>query len=103
VDCQVKAAAQAAEDMPVGTTEEQQTHLWMTRYKASLAVERRLGEWWWESLVDAQMNLQSFDRDPQGWAFDNGIDPGFHIDAHRERQENEVSWAIDNCFDNSGA
>lgn len=94
-------AQQAAEDFPEDGGDK---HMWQTRYKASLAVERRIGSWWWTSLVNAQMDLQSFDRDPAGYLYERGeADWGSAIDDMGEHLKNQVSWSIDNVFRNSGA
>lgn len=94
-------AQQAAEDAPL---ENADTHMWMTRYQASLAIERQIGEWWWDSLVANMADLQSFDRDPAGYLYENGFDD---TEAHRSDMDahlkNQVSWSIDNCYNNSGA
>ena len=94
-------AQQAAEDAPL---ENADTHMWMTRYQASLAIERKIGDWWWDSLVANMSDLQSFDRDPEGYLHEAGFQPNaqnaFDMEDHLKRQ---VSWAIDNVFNNSGA
>ena len=56
-------AQQAAEDAPL---ENADTHMWMTRYQASLAIERQITEKDWDALVARMADLQSFDRDPAG-------------------------------------
>lgn len=95
-------SAQAAEDYPGhdATFEDIDKHLWMTRYQVSLAVERNIGEWWWNSLVEAQMDLQSFDRDPDAFMEKYDCGPKYAVE---ENLKNQVSWSIDNAWNNSGA
>lgn len=96
-------SAQAAEDAPEGEGLSE-SYLWKTRYQASIALDRRIGEWWWTSLVECQMDLQSFDRDPAGYLYERGeADWGSAIDDMGEHLKNQVSWSIDNAFRNSGA
>jgi len=94
-------AAQAAEDAPIEGADK---HMWLTRYQASIAIERQIGEWWWDSLVANMSDLQSFDRDPEGYLYEQGIKvtPTF-ISWESDHLKNQVSWAIDNVFNNSGA
>lgn len=95
-------SAQAAEDLPEELDAvEHETHLWMTRFQVSLAVERQVGEWWWESLVECQRNLQSFDRDPEGWVHE--VDAFGSKEDVRDHLQDQVSWSIDNAWNNSGA
>lgn len=100
-------SAQAAEDYPGHedrTFDEMEKHLWMTRYQCSLAVERNIGEWWWEALVECQMDLQSFDRDPDAWLDGEGRDSNAESKGYwREHLKRQVSWSIDNAWNNSGA
>lgn len=93
-------AQQAAEDMPDADYTETEKHLWKTRYQASLAIDRRIGAYWWDTLVECERNLQSFDRDPEGYANEQGHS-GYA--GTREYLETEVSWRIDNVLNNSGA
>lgn len=95
-------AQQAAEDAPADG--EWYTELWISRFKASIAVERQIGAWWWEALVEAQMELQSFDRDPDAYLYQMGYKAN-HIERGymRDNLQDEVSFAIDNCWNNSGS
>jgi hypothetical protein len=96
-------AQQAAEDMPDGTEMDREKHLWMTRYTASLAVKHRIGVWYWESLVDTMMDLQTFDRDPAAYLHDYDYpDTQKERDDMRQHLENQVSWSIDNVLMSSG-
>ena len=91
-------AAQAAEDAPIEGADK---HMWLTRYQASIAIERQIGEWWWDSLVANMSDLQSFDRDPEGWLNEQGH--AGTADGWGDHLQDQVSWAIDNVFNNSGA
>lgn len=99
-------AAQAAEDMPTITSHggDSDKHLWMTRYQASLAIERQITEADWDRLMERLLDLQNFDRDLQGWLHGEGFGTDESrigdTDAHLKIQ---VSWAIDNAYYNSGA
>lgn len=99
-------SAQAAEDYPGhdATFADIEKHLWMTRFQVSLAVERQVGEWWWTSLINTQMELQSFDRDPAGYMYEQGQDDIYKTrTTMRWHLQNQVSWSIDNAWNNSGA
>lgn len=50
-------------------------HMWMTCYTTSLAIERRINERDWATLLNAALGLQQFDRDPEGYLFERGYDP----------------------------
>lgn len=93
---------QAAEDLPadedVYAADE---HMWKTRYTTSLAIGRRIGDWWWTALVEAERNLQSFDRDPKGFLNEHDIDATY--EDTRDHLERQVSWSIDNVWNNSGS
>jgi hypothetical protein len=94
-------AAQAAEDAPIVGADK---HMWLTRYQASIAIERQIGEWWWDSLVANMSDLQSFDRDPAGFLHEQGWEDSLaQRDNARQHIERQVSWSIDNVYRNSGA
>jgi hypothetical protein len=99
-------AQQAAEDMPDGTATDFERHMWQSLLTVSLAVGRRITEQDWDTLVSAQMELQSFDRDPAGYLHEEGHenpdDLAVQDDLH-QHLETQVAWAIDNCLANSGA
>lgn len=91
-------AAQAAEDAPIEGADK---HMWMTRMQASIAIERQITEKDWDALVARQSDLQSFDRDAEGWMNEQGIiDSTDHV---RDGLEDQVSWAIDTAYTCSGA
>ena len=97
-------AQQAAEDYPDTTLPEQDKHMWMTRYQCSLAIERQINEAYWETLVVTVGAYESFDRDPDGYLHQNG----YKVTAEereytKDHLQYDVSFAIDNCFANSGA
>ena len=97
-------ARQAAEDYPVAQRHEQDKHMWMTRYQASLAIERQITELDWVTLLNATRDLQSFDRDPAGYLNEQGIlDTETHRDWELIYVTDQVSWQLDNCYNNSGA
>ena len=94
-------AAQAAEDAPL---ENADTHMWMTRYQASLAIERQITEKDWDLLVARMSDLQSFDRDPAGYLHEHGIkDTETFRDWELVNLNDLVSWAIDTAYTCSGA
>ena len=94
-------AAQAAEDAPIEGADK---HMWLTRYQCSVAIERQIGEWWWDSLVANMADLQSFDRDPAGYLHEQGYEDNIaEQDNMRQHIERQVSWSIDNVYRNSGA
>jgi len=94
-------AQQAAEDAPL---ENADTHMWMTRYQASLAIERQITEMDWDRLVALMSDLQSFDRDPEGFVNERGYFPSRAkvLDMHHQLTD-QVSWAIDTAYTCSGA
>jgi len=96
-------AAQAAEDAPLENADK---HMWMTRYQTSLAIERQITEADWDSLVGRMANLQSFDRDPEGWMTEHGFDLSYGdngVTYVKDGLEDQVSWAIDTAYTCSGA
>jgi hypothetical protein len=95
-------AAQAAEDVPLTTDWKiWDKHLWMTRMQASIAVERQITAFDWDTLVNAEMDLQSFDRDPDAYMFQRDAE-GTKAQMHNHLEE-QVSWWIDNAYRTSGA
>jgi hypothetical protein len=91
-------AQQAAEDAPL---ENADTHMWMTRYQASLAIERQITEKDWDALVAGMSELQSYDRDRDAYLHERGyVDPTHSM---RFSLEDQVSWAIDTAYTCSGA
>jgi hypothetical protein len=95
-------AQQAAEDMPDGTEMECEKHLWTTLFQVSLAVQRRISERDWKFLVDEMLDLQSVNRDAEGYLNERGYET-YTPETIRLELEDNVSWLIDNCYDNSGA
>jgi len=94
-------AQQAAEDAPEHNAD---THMWMTRYQASLAIERQITEEDWDALVVAMADYQSFDRDPYGYLHDRGLPSTTpEWDAQNYYLLDQVSWAIDTAYTCSGA
>lgn len=98
--------AQAAEDAPEGAQDsaEWDTHAWQTMYAASLAIERRIPEHDWHTVIVSFMDQQSFDRDPAGYLHERGYD-GTASDMNYMAGvlEDLLSWAIDLAYINSGA
>lgn len=97
---------QAAQDAPDSFQGEEDwdKHAWMTRYQTSLAVERQITEHDWHTLLANMVNLQSFDRDPEGFLNERGEQPvPINVEFYKDLLEDHASWAITNCYDNSGA
>jgi hypothetical protein len=95
-------AQQTAEDLPTGSAVERDKHMWRALLTVSLAINRRVTELDWDVLVAAQIDFQSYDRDPEGWMNEHGYkDFGYY--RHGEALADAVSFAIDNCYNNSGA
>jgi hypothetical protein len=96
-------ARQAAEDAPQLPLAYDR-HMWMTRFQASLAIERQLQEYDWDELVTVMIAYESFERDPDGYLHQNGYKvTAAERDYQKGTLQDEVSFAIDNCFANSGA
>ena len=93
---------QTAESIPANPEfRELENHMWRGLLTVSLAINRRIKESDWDALVAAEADLQSFDRDPEGWLNEQGIiDSTDHV---RDGLQDQVSLAIDNCLANSGA
>lgn len=93
----------AAEDAP-DTTDWQvwDKSMWMTCYQASIAIERQIKEQDWVSLVNYQLDLQSFDRDPDGYLHERGYTEK-DKDYMHDTLKDLVSWGIDTVLKNSGA
>lgn len=66
----------AAEEAPVKDTvwTEWDKHMWMTNYQTSLAIERRIHESDWAQLINAQLDAQTYDRDPDAYLHERGYD-----------------------------
>jgi hypothetical protein len=99
-------AKQAAQEAPVNDTvwTEWDKHTWMTCYQTSLAIERKIDESFWVQLINAQLDAQLFDRDPDGYLHERGYDAN---DAQRWYMkgvlEDLVSVSIDQAFQMSKA
>ena len=94
-------ARQAAEDAPLENVD---THMWMTRYQASLAIERQITEKDWDALVASMSNLQSFDRDAGAYLHEIGLtDSLSNREACADDLEDLVGWKIDTAYTCSGA
>lgn len=93
-------AQQAAEDAPL---EGADTHMWMTRYQASLAIERQITEADWDALVARMSDLQSFDRDPDAYLNERGYAGSLDKLVFDDSLKDQVSWAIDTAYTCSGA
>ena len=93
-------AQKAAADLPAifDWMEWDKTH-WMSRMAVSVAIERQVTEQDWNDLINVQLDLQTFDRDPDGYMADHDW-KGFA--ATREYLETQVSFYIDTAFRNSG-
>lgn len=99
-------SAQAAEDLPVNDTvwTEWDKHTWMTCYTASLAIERKLNEHDWATLLNAQLACQSFDRDPAGYLYERGDDDTYKTrTTMRWTLQDVLSATIDDVFNTSKA
>lgn len=99
-------ATQAAVTMPdsAALIQTWDKHLWMTRFQTSLAIERQITEHDWDELVTALQATQSFDRDSDGYLHQNGYPVNSIERSYVEGNlEDEVSFAIDNCWNNSGS
>lgn len=97
-------AQQAAQDAPVADLDwnNWDSHMWMTNYTASLAVERRINEHDWATLVNAALDLQSFDRDPEGYLNERGLYPADKFTMHEDLQD-VLSMSIDTAYNTSKA
>lgn len=79
-------------------------HMWMSNHVADLAVERLIAARDWSMLLSAQLDAQTFDRDPAGYLNDRDYN-----DTESERVymqgilEDVVSAAIDAAYRNSKA
>ena len=93
----------AAEDAP-DTTDWQvwDKSRWLTCCQASIAIERQIKEQDWVSLVNYQLDLQSFDRDPDGYLHERGYTEK-DKDYMHDTLKDLVSWGIDTVLKNSGA
>lgn len=100
-------ATQAAEDAPATDFhwKSWDKHMWMTRFQISLAVERQIKATDWETLVNHCFDLQSFDRDADAYLYEAGITDDLERakDSMGYHLKEQVSWAVDNCWNNSGA
>lgn len=79
-------------------------HLWMTCYEASLAIERKIDESFWAQLINAQLDAQTFDRDPAGYLFERGEEDNEHTNNYyHDVMKDLVSSSIDQAFQMSKA
>jgi hypothetical protein len=100
-------SAQAAQDAPLLSTSywvEWDKHMWMTNYQTSLAIERRINEHDWATLVNAALDYQSFDRDPDAYLYERG----YEVNADQKWYmkgllQDVLSSCIDNAFNTSKA
>ena len=100
-------SAQAAQDAPVKDTiwTEWDKHMWMTNYQTSLAIERVIDMRDWAQLINAQLDCQTFDRDPAAYLYERGED-----DPTADQRwywhgvlQDVLSSCIDNAFNTSKA
>jgi hypothetical protein len=99
-------AVQAAQEAPVNDTvwTEWDKHTWVTNYQTSLAIERRLNEHDWATLVNAALDYQSFDRDPAGYLYERGEDDTYKTrTTMRWTLQDVLSASIDTAFNTSKA
>lgn len=94
-------AQRAAQDMPTDELDRER-HLWLSLYEVSIAVGRRIPSRDWEALIDETVDLQSVDRDAEGFIHERGY-VTYTPESIRHELEINVSLEINNCFDNSGA
>lgn len=95
-------AAQAAEDAPEHDADK---HMWVTRYQASIAIERQITEADWDALVARMSDLQSFDRDAAGYLHAAGWADADNVQAQAQTEDHlkvMISWAIDTAYACSG-
>jgi hypothetical protein len=98
-------ATQAAEDAPATALDwaNWDKHMWMTCYTASLAIERRINEHDWATLVNAAFDWQSFDRDPDAYLNERGYEEPWQIDYMRGVLQDVLSASIDTVYSTSKA
>jgi hypothetical protein len=99
-------AQQAAQEAPVMDLDWQNwdKHIWMTNYTAALAIERRIHEGDWAALVNAALDLQRFDRDPEAWLHERGELPSMNARYHyADVLQDVLSASIDTAFNTSKA
>lgn len=100
-------AGQAAEDAPAvhhGDNEAKwdafHKHMWLTHKQVCIALEREVNAHDWHCVVTNMIDRQSFDRDPEGYLNERG-----YTEKDRDYMqgvlEDLVSWAIDECWNNS--
>ena len=95
-------AQQAAAEVPVWEYwQEWDNYIWRSQFTTSLAIDRRIRPDAWEQLVEAQIELDKFDRNPEQWMDENNVVGAQH--KIKEKLVDEVSWRIDTVFRNSGA
>jgi hypothetical protein len=97
---------QAAEDLPVRDSNWKawDRHMWMTCYTVSLAIERKINEHDWATLLNAALDWQSFDRDPAGYLYERGEDDNEHTNNYyHEVLQDVLSASIDTAFNTSKA
>lgn len=92
-------AAQAAEDAPEHDADK---HMWMTRYQASIAIERQITEADWDRLVARMADCQSFDRDADAFFHENAWSTYQDKALFADYINDQVSWAIDTAYACSG-
>lgn len=79
-------------------------HMWMTNYQASLAIGRRINEHDWAALVNAQLDVLLFDRNPAGYLFDRGEEDNEDTNNYyHEALRDILSAHIDTAFNTSKA
>ena len=97
-------AKQAAEEAPVQDTtwNNWDKHMWLTCYTVSLAVERLINIKDWAALVNAALDSQRFDRDPEGYLHEHGWTDSSKEWMH-DTLDDVLSMHIDTAFNTSRA
>lgn len=95
---------QAAQEAPVMDLDWKgwDSNMWLWNYKASIAIERVLNMSDWAALVNAQLDWQTFDRDPYGYLHQHGWTDSTE-DWMRETLQDVLSAQIDTVFNTSKA
>jgi hypothetical protein len=100
-------AGQAAEDAPAVHHGDNETardafnkHVWLTHKAVCIALEREVNAHDWHGVIVNMIDLQSFDRDPEGYLNERGYTEKDRDYMHGVL-EDLVSWAIDEVHNNS--
>lgn len=97
---------QAAQELPVTDLDwsNWDKHMWLTCYDVSLKLERIVNPSDWAALLNAQLDWQTFDRNPDGYLHERGYDAN---DAQKHYMtgvlEDVLSMQIDMTYNTSKA